>query len=70
MIQASNTIVDFGWGSRHLSIPLALLLPNCEVIVVDLKAASLRLVHEKALQFSESKHESYCYPEEFRRDCA
>lgn len=56
------TIVDFGGGSGHLSIPLALLLPHCEVIVVDLKAASLRLVHEKALQFSETKEEMYCYP--------
>jgi SAM-dependent methyltransferase len=41
-------IVDFGGGTGHLAIPLALLLPHCEVTVVDLKLGSLRLVHEKA----------------------
>jgi Methyltransferase domain/R3H domain len=46
------TIVDFAGGSGHLSIPLALLLPHCHVIVVDLKAHSLQMVHTKALQFS------------------
>ena len=43
-------IVDFAGGTGHLGLPLALLLPNCDIIVVDLKAASLELVHEKANQ--------------------
>lgn len=58
------SIVDFGGGSGHLSIPLALLFPRCEVVVVDLKAPSLQLVHEKALQFDEevgSKDEMFVY---------
>jgi hypothetical protein len=43
-------IVDFAGGTGHLGLPLALLLPNCDIIVVDLKATSLELVHEKANQ--------------------
>jgi hypothetical protein len=42
------TIVDFGGGSGHLGIPLALLLPQCRIIVVDLRKRSLDLMHEKA----------------------
>jgi hypothetical protein len=42
------TIVDFGGGSGHLGIPLALLLPKCYIIVVDLRKRSLDLMHEKA----------------------
>lgn len=42
------TIVDFGGGSGHLGIPLALLLPHCRIIVVDLRKRSLDLMHEKA----------------------
>jgi hypothetical protein len=42
------TIVDFGGGSGHLSLPLALLLPACEVICIDLNGRSLDLLHEKA----------------------
>jgi hypothetical protein len=42
------TIVDFGGGSGHLGIPLALLLPNCRIVVVDLNEKSLELMHEKA----------------------
>jgi hypothetical protein len=41
------TIVDFGGGSGHLGIPLALLLPNCRVIVVDFNQRSLRLLQTK-----------------------
>ena len=42
------TLVDFGGGSGHMAIPLALWLPHCRVIVVDLSAKSLQLLHEKA----------------------
>ena len=42
------TIVDFGGGSGHLSIPLALLLPTAMIITVDLKQKSLDFLHEKA----------------------
>lgn len=44
----SCTIVDFGGGSGHLSIPLALLLPTAIIIAVDLKQKSLDFLHEKA----------------------
>ena len=44
----STTIVDFGGGSGHLGIPLALLLPHCKIVVVDLNARSIKLLHEKA----------------------
>jgi len=61
----SIKIVDFGGGSGHLSIPLALLLPQCEVIVVDLKASSLSLVHEKAAKNTnpEASDDVFSYPE-------
>mmetsp|Transcript_38349 Transcript_38349/g.92759 ORF Transcript_38349/g.92759 Transcript_38349/m.92759 type:complete len:459 (-) Transcript_38349:1394-2770(-) len=42
------TIVDFGGGSGHLALPLALMLPNAVVCVVDLKKHSLDLMHNKA----------------------
>lgn len=42
------TIVDFGGGSGHLSIPLALLRPSCTVVCVDLSSRSLELLHDKA----------------------
>ncbi|CAJ1936810.1 unnamed protein product [Cylindrotheca closterium] len=42
------TIVDFGGGSGHLALPLALLLPNAVVCVVDLRKHSLDLMHNKA----------------------
>jgi hypothetical protein len=41
-------IVDFAGGTGHLALPLALLLPKCDVVLVDLKATSLELVHQKA----------------------
>ena len=41
------TIVDFGGGSGHLAIPLALLLPFCRVVVVELNKKSLELMHQK-----------------------
>ena len=43
-----TTIVDFGGGSGHLGIPLALLLPNCRIVVVDLNRRSIDLLHDKA----------------------
>ena len=43
-----TTIVDFGGGSGHLGIPLALLLPHCKIIVVDFNERSIALLHEKA----------------------
>lgn len=48
------TIVDFGGGSGHLSIPLALLFPDCLVIVVDLNERSLNLLHEKTKAVQEA----------------
>lgn len=42
------TIVDFGGGSGHLAIPLALTLPHCRIICVDLNAPALNLLHRKA----------------------
>jgi hypothetical protein len=42
------TIVDFGGGSGHLSLPLALLLPACTVVCIDLNERSLEMLHEKA----------------------
>ena len=41
-------IIDFAGGSGHLALPLALLLPKCDIILVDLKASSLELVHTRA----------------------
>ena len=43
-----TTIVDFGGGSGHLGIPLALLLPHCRIIVVDFNERSIDLLHKKA----------------------
>jgi len=43
------TIVDFCGGTGHLALPLALLLPHCKVVVVDIGSRSLHLLHEKAL---------------------
>jgi hypothetical protein len=50
--KAAYTIVDFGGGSGHLGIPLALFLPSCRVIVVDLNERRLQLLHRKAKQCS------------------
>jgi Methyltransferase domain len=44
------TMVDFGGGTGHLSIPLSLLFPHCRVICVDLGRRSLQLLHQKAAQ--------------------
>lgn len=41
-------IVDFAGGSGHLGLPLALLLPRCEVVIVDLKKRSLDVARERA----------------------
>lgn len=40
-------IVDFAGGTGHLAVPLALLLPHCEVVCVDLKKWSLDLLHRR-----------------------
>eukprot|EP00978_Attheya_sp_CCMP212_P016112 scaffold41953_cov53-Attheya_sp.AAC.4 len=48
-------VVDFCGGTGHLALPLALLRPDCDVVVVDLKKASLDLVHTKAHQVMTSK---------------
>lgn len=45
-----TTIVDFCGGSGHTALPLALLLPHCKVVVVDIGSRSLQLLHEKALR--------------------
>ena len=47
-------IVDFCGGTGHLALPLALLLPRCKVIVVDIGARSLQLLHEKARRCGDS----------------
>jgi len=39
-----TTIVDFGGGAGHLGMPLALLLPNCKIVVVDLNRRSIDLL--------------------------
>lgn len=41
-------IVDFAGGSGHLALPLSVLLPKCEIVLVDLKEASLDLAFVKA----------------------
>jgi len=46
----SRTIVDFGGGSGHLAIPLALMLPQYKIVVVDLKSKSLEFLRVKANQ--------------------
>ena len=40
-------IVDFAGGTGHLAVPLALLLPECEVVCVDLKKWSLDLLRAR-----------------------
>lgn len=40
-------IVDFAGGTGHLAVPLALLLPHCEVVCVDFKKWSLDLLHRR-----------------------
>jgi hypothetical protein len=78
-------IIDFAGGSGHLAIPLAILLPQCQIVVVDVKMASLRLVHEKARNLQEtdnslsvSRDDKLTYPkgedvtkhEQIKRQCA
>ena len=57
-------IVDFAGGSGHLALPLALLLPKCEVVIVDLKERSLDVAKERAalcgLLASESNLKTFC----------
>jgi hypothetical protein len=48
-------IVDFAGGTGHLSVPLALLLPHCEVVCVDLKKWSLDLLHRRVDGMSEDE---------------
>jgi 2-polyprenyl-3-methyl-5-hydroxy-6-metoxy-1,4-benzoquinol methylase len=44
-LQDGHTVVDFGGGSGHLCIPLALRHPQVTVLCVDLKAESLEILH-------------------------
>jgi Methyltransferase domain len=48
------TICDLGGGSGHLALPLALHLRSVRVIVVELSQESLRLLHNKAKQCSQT----------------
>jgi hypothetical protein len=50
--QKKIRIVDFAGGTGHLSLPLAVLLPKCEVVLVDIKGTSLELAHQKAEQLA------------------
>ena len=50
------TIVDFAGGSGHLSLPLAVLLPKCDIVLVDLKGMSLEFAHQKAKQLVTPLH--------------
>jgi len=40
-------VIDFAGGTGHLAVPLALLLPQVEVVCVDLKQYSLDLLHKR-----------------------
>lgn len=77
------TIVDFCGGTGHLALPLALLLPHCKVVVVDIGSRSLQLLHEKALRCSDEMQEDssmddavqrqqddVTYQEQVERQCA
>eukprot|EP00557_Chaetoceros_sp_GSL56_P003402 CAMPEP_0176501730 /NCGR_PEP_ID=MMETSP0200_2-20121128/14333_1 /TAXON_ID=947934 /ORGANISM="Chaetoceros sp., Strain GSL56" /LENGTH=563 /DNA_ID=CAMNT_0017900669 /DNA_START=901 /DNA_END=2588 /DNA_ORIENTATION=- len=46
-VQEKLRIVDFAGGTGHLSIPLAIMLPRVDVILVDLKRSSLDRAREK-----------------------
>ena len=48
----NDVIVDFGGGTGHLAIPLALLRPHCTIIVVDLHEKSLEILHSKIQDLS------------------
>ena len=50
-------IVDFAGGTGTLAIVLALLLPLCDIIIVDLKASSLHMVHEKTQAFDPTRRQ-------------
>lgn len=66
------TIVDFGAGSGHLALPLALLLPNAVVCAVDLRKRSLDLMHDKANLVVEEvlqNQEYRRFTESTQRDC-
>jgi Methyltransferase domain len=63
--QPPFTIVDFGGGTGHLAIPLALLFPHIRIICVDLGRHSLNLLHQKAAKCCHSGSDS---PESGNRD--
>ena len=46
-IKKTFRIIDFAGGTGHLAVPLALLLPQVEVVCVDLKQYSLDLLHKR-----------------------
>ena len=53
-------IVDFAGGTGHLAVPLALLLPNCDIVCVDLKKWSLDLLHRRVDgSFHEEANQSF-----------
>ena len=54
-VEKKIRIIDFAGGTGHLAVPLALLLPRCEVVCVDLKKWSLDLLHKRVDGFDESK---------------
>lgn len=64
-------IVDFAGGTGHLAVPLALLLPDCEVVCVDLKKRSLDLMHSRVdgMVVSESvvDHKVHCQSSTLRK---
>ena len=52
-------IVDFAGGTGHLAVPLALLLPQCQVVCVDLKKKSLDLLHRRVDGRVDSRGDNY-----------
>jgi len=53
-----QVMVDWGGGSGHLAIPLALMYPHNYMIVVDFNQVSLRLMQEKSKRVVEELREN------------
>jgi len=51
-------------GSGHLALPLAILLPKCKIVLVDLKKASLDLALQKAEDLANPTKENKLMKEE------
>jgi len=47
VLRPGARIVDLGSGSGNLALPLAYLLPECEVVAVDMKATAIELLNER-----------------------